>query len=300
MDAYMRYETEGWPTVRADYFESAMGVTWVFGAAIGAFSGFFLPDILGRRGFLIYNSIPLILGALLGLLAGFVKVRLLFLLCLLGHRFLVGLHNGVAAGVGSMYLTEIAPLARRGMIGTLHQLAITVGILIAQVVGFKGLFGTFAGSDDANTFFQPSNSSNSSSISGERISVFWKWHYELGLNIVPALFALVPMFMAVESPRFIFANTKKEEEARKALMLLRNNNESAVRTEMEEILTEIGKEKKEVPFLELFSPKYKMATFLNIGLNVCFLLLCMRDMKMLITLSSLVLITYICKALFKQ
>lgn len=41
---------------------------------------------------------------------------------------------GLASGLTPMYVGEIAPTSLRGALGTLHQLAIVTGILIAQVL----------------------------------------------------------------------------------------------------------------------------------------------------------------------
>lgn len=40
---------------------------------------------------------------------------------------------GLASGLVPMYIGEISPTSLRGALGTLHQLAIVTGILIAQV-----------------------------------------------------------------------------------------------------------------------------------------------------------------------
>lgn len=40
---------------------------------------------------------------------------------------------GLTSGLVPMYIGEIAPKAYRGALGTLHQLAIVIGILISQV-----------------------------------------------------------------------------------------------------------------------------------------------------------------------
>lgn len=50
--------------------------------------------------------------------------------CLLSNVFLCA---GLASGLTPMYVGEIAPTSLRGALGTLHQLAIVTGILIAQV-----------------------------------------------------------------------------------------------------------------------------------------------------------------------
>lgn len=52
--------------------------------------------------------------------------------------------SGLTSGLVPMYLGEIAPTHLRGALGTLNQLAIVSGILIAQVTG-PGLLGGWAG-----------------------------------------------------------------------------------------------------------------------------------------------------------
>lgn len=41
-----------------------------------------------------------------------------------------------------MYLTEIAPLHLRGMIGSVNQLVIVTAILMSQILGLPQLLGT--------------------------------------------------------------------------------------------------------------------------------------------------------------
>jgi len=42
-----------------------------------------------------------------------------------------------------MYLTEIAPLSIRGAMGVLCPLGITVGVLVAQILGLESVLGKF-------------------------------------------------------------------------------------------------------------------------------------------------------------
>lgn len=52
------------------------------------------------------------------------------------HSFVLCGGVGLASGLTPMYVGEIAPTSLRGALGTLHQLAIVTGILIAQVLDF--------------------------------------------------------------------------------------------------------------------------------------------------------------------
>lgn len=40
-----------------------------------------------------------------------------------------------------MYVSEIAPLNLRGALGTVNQLAVTVGLLVSQILGIEQLLG---------------------------------------------------------------------------------------------------------------------------------------------------------------
>ena len=48
-------------------------------------------------------------------------------------RFIIGVYCGLTTGFVPMYVGEVSPTELRGALGTLHQLGIVVGILIAQV-----------------------------------------------------------------------------------------------------------------------------------------------------------------------
>jgi len=49
--------------------------------------------------------------------------------------------SGAGSGLVPMYLTEIAPVNIRGAMGVLHQLALTCGILVSQLLGLRQLLG---------------------------------------------------------------------------------------------------------------------------------------------------------------
>jgi MFS transporter, SP family, sugar:H+ symporter len=104
---------------------------------------------------------------------------------LVGARFVLGLAVGCAALVVPLYLSEIAPTRMRGAIGSLNQLMIVVGILVAFIVN-----AILASSGD--------------------------WRLMLGLAAVPSLVLLVGMFSMPETPRFL-VREGAEDEARDVL-----------------------------------------------------------------------------------
>lgn len=69
-------------------------------------------------------------------LMGFSKMANSWEMLIIG-RFVIGLYSGLSSGFVPMYIGEVSPTSLRGALGTLHQLGIVVGILIAQVGGQK-------------------------------------------------------------------------------------------------------------------------------------------------------------------
>lgn len=49
-------------------------------------------------------------------------------------RLIIGVFCGLCTGLTPMYIGEISPTALRGAFGTLHQLGVVIGILVAQVL----------------------------------------------------------------------------------------------------------------------------------------------------------------------
>lgn len=62
----------------------------------------------------------------------FSKLASSFEMLIIG-RFVVGLYSGLSTGFVPIYVEEISPTSIRGALGTLHQLGVVIGILIAQV-----------------------------------------------------------------------------------------------------------------------------------------------------------------------
>ena len=77
----------------------------------------------------IANVLAFIAAALMG----FSKLAASWEMLIIG-RLVVGLYSGLSTGFVPMYVGEIAPTTLRGALGTLHQLGIVIGILMAQVM----------------------------------------------------------------------------------------------------------------------------------------------------------------------
>lgn len=83
---------------------------------------------LRRRSMFLVN----ILAVIGGLLMGFSTICSSYEMVIAG-RLVIGLFCGLFTGLTPMYVGEVSPTPLRGAFGTLHQLGVVVGILIAQV-----------------------------------------------------------------------------------------------------------------------------------------------------------------------
>ncbi|XP_061793625.1 solute carrier family 2, facilitated glucose transporter member 1 [Nerophis lumbriciformis] len=206
------------------------------GGIFGSFSvGFFVNRYGRRNAMLVANVLALLSSALMG----FSKMASSFEMLIIG-RFVVGFYSGLSTGFVPMYVGEVSPTALRGALGTLHQLGIVVGILIAQVFGMDVIMG--------NTDL---------------------WPLLLGLIFVPSVVQCVLLPFCPESPRFLLINKNEENKAKTVLKKLRGTNDvSADMQEMKEESRQMMREKK-VTIPELFrSPIYRQPLLVAVVLQL--------------------------------
>ncbi|KAL6081975.1 hypothetical protein STEG23_002229, partial [Scotinomys teguina] len=181
-----------------------------FGGLIGSLMVGPLVNKLGRKGALLFNNIFSIVPAIL---MGCSKEAKSYEL-IIASRLMVGICAGLSSNVVPMYLGELAPKNLRGALGVVPQLFITVGILVAQLFGFRSLLANEEG-----------------------------WPILLGLTGVPAALQLLLLPFFPESPRYLLIQKQDESATERALQRLRGWKD--VDLEMEEILREDEAEKAE-------------------------------------------------------
>lgn len=128
----------------------------VAAASLGAFLGslwiFDLADLIGRRSELRYGSLFYMAGAMLEVLAGLLllgsttrssTIQWLAVAVLIAGRLVYGLGIAFAMHGGPTYLGEMAPSSIRGLLVSLKEAVIVLGILSGYVVGF--VFSTTKG-----------------------------------------------------------------------------------------------------------------------------------------------------------
>uniref|UniRef100_A0A8C9QGK2 Solute carrier family 2, facilitated glucose transporter member 5 n=1 Tax=Spermophilus dauricus TaxID=99837 RepID=A0A8C9QGK2_SPEDA len=152
-----------------------------FGGFIGSLLVGPLVNNLGRKGTLLFNNIFSIVPAIF---MGCSKIAKAFELIIIS-RFLVGICAGVSSNVVPMYLGELAPKNLRGALGVVPQLFITIGILVAQLLGLRNILANEEG-----------------------------WPILLALTAVPAVLQVLLLPFFPESPRYLLIQKKNEEAAR--------------------------------------------------------------------------------------
>ena len=86
-------------------------------------------DEKGRRGALLLTTWLFVIGGLIQTLAPTLSVVVF-------ARMVIGVASGATTVLVPIYLGELAPPNLRGVIGTMTQFAMVIGILFADVVGF--------------------------------------------------------------------------------------------------------------------------------------------------------------------
>ncbi|XP_047216806.1 solute carrier family 2, facilitated glucose transporter member 3 [Girardinichthys multiradiatus] len=225
------------------FSDGATTMVWSFavaifsvGGMIGSFSVGTIVNMFGRRKSMLFANVLALLG---GGLMGLSSLSRSFELVIIG-RLIIGVFCGLSTGLTPMYVGEISPTAVRGAFGTLHQLGVVIGILVAQIFGLESLLG----SDNL-------------------------WPLLLALTILPAVLQTIMLPFCPESPRYLLIVLNKEEEARKALERLRGSEDvSDDIQEMKEEGMKMAMEKK-VTVLELFrSPNYRQPIIIAIILQL--------------------------------
>ncbi|KAI9591399.1 general substrate transporter [Syncephalis fuscata] len=166
----------------------------LIGAFVGSFCVFYAADRAGRRLTCIGGALIFICGA---------------------GRFISGLAIGILSMVVPLYLSEVSPKDYRGLVVSMQQLAITVGILIAFFVNY----GT-------------------ASIDGNS-----SWRIPFGLQNIFALLMAIGMVFLPSSPRWLMSRGRVDQAAQ-SLRKLRGDNGISVQQELDEIQDSIRLERE--------------------------------------------------------
>lgn len=178
--------------------------------AVSPFSSH-LADRLGRKRVILCADLLFIAGALLQALSGTVAA-------MVAGRAVVGLGVGAASFVTPLYLAEMAPAAHRGRLVTMNNLFVTLGQVVAYLVGWA--LAAQAGG--------------------------WRWM--VGLGAVPAALQCALVVLMPETPRWL-VRAGRTDEARAVVRRVEGAGPgpgaSAATTSADAVLRDIEEEVRE-------------------------------------------------------
>lgn len=196
------------------------------GAMVGATASGQIAEYFGRKGSLIVAAVPNIIGWLAISIAK--DSSLLFM-----GRLLEGFGVGIISYVVPVYIAEISPRTMRGSLGSVNQLSVTIGIMLAYFFG-----------------------------------LYIKWRMLALLGVIPCAILIPGLYFIPESPRWLaeMGMTKKFEAS---LQVLRGSHVD-ITMEAQEIQGSLGSNNKidTVQLADLKRRRYWFPLMVGIGLLV--------------------------------
>jgi MFS transporter, SP family, arabinose:H+ symporter len=203
----------GWNELQLGWGVSSL----LLGAIVGAFGSGVLSDMYGRKKVLIVVALFFAVSCTFTALA---TSSIVFI----SARVFGGLAVGAASVLSPMYVAEVAPPKNRGMLVSVYQLAIVLGILCSYTINY-GL---------------------------HNIDNNWRWMFATG--IIPSVLFFVGLFFIPESPRWLYKAGKKDDSLK---VLTGIGGESLAKVEILEIAESLKGDSSSVSMGELFKPSVR-------------------------------------------
>ena len=214
------------------------------GCLVGALVSGALSDRFGRKPILIAAAANFVLSSVGIAYAGTFQTFVWW-------RILGGVSIGLASNISPMYISEIAPASRRGLLVAINQLTIVIGILAAQFVNWM--------------IAQPVPQG----ITPEAFATTWNvlsgWRWMFAACAVPSLLFFVTSLLVPESPRWL---CKAGADGRAPRTLERIGGAAYAAAAMAEIQGTLVHEDKHVRFRELLEKRVLVVLGLGIFLAV--------------------------------
>lgn len=210
----------------SDFLEEVV-TSWVtLGALFGALGAGAIADRFGRRQTLIIAGSLFFVGALVQSLAPDTPV-------LVVGRFIIGFGVGIASVAAPLYAAEMARADKRGRFVSAYQLAITIGILVAEIVD-----AILSESED--------------------------WRLMLGLAVFPGAALVILMLFMPDTPRWLL-KVHRDDDARASFEKMRGTEDEmdALATIKADLVQE---EREQATWKEVFSPAVRPMLMVGVGL----------------------------------
>ncbi|KAG6484544.1 sugar transporter ERD6-like 4 [Zingiber officinale] len=196
------------------------------GAMVGAIASGQIAEYIGRKGSLMIASIPNIIG---WLAISFARDSSFLYM----GRLLAGFGVGVISYTVPVYIAEISPQNLRGALGSVNQLSVTTGILMAYLLG-----------------------------------MFIRWRMLAVIGILPCTVLIPALFFIPESPRWL-AKMGMTEDFEASLQVLRGFD-TDISAEVNEIKRSVASSTRRtaIRFTQLKQKRYSLPLMIGIGLLV--------------------------------
>ncbi|CAN1835675.1 Sugar transporter ERD6-like 6 [Linum perenne] len=196
------------------------------GAMVGAIASGQIAEYIGRKGSLMIAAIPNIIG---WLAISFAKDSSFLYM----GRLLEGFGVGIISYTVPVYIAEIAPQNLRGGLGSVNQLSVTIGILLAYLLG-----------------------------------LFVPWRILAVLGVLPCTILIPGLFFIPESPRWL-AKMGMMEDFESSLQVLRGFD-TDISVEVNEVKRAVASSSKKatIRFADLKRRRYWFPLMVGIGLLV--------------------------------
>lgn len=193
---------------------------------VGAIASGQISEYIGRKGSLMIAAIPNIIG---WLSISFAKdTSFLYM-----GRLLEGFGVGIISYTVPVYIAEIAPQNMRGALGSVNQLSVTIGIMLAYLLG-----------------------------------LFVPWRILAVLGVLPCTLLIPGLFFIPESPRWL-AKMGLTDDFETSLQVLRGFD-TDITIEVNEIKRSVASSTKRsaIRFVDLKRRRYYFPLMVGIGLLV--------------------------------
>ncbi|XP_055491945.1 solute carrier family 2, facilitated glucose transporter member 12 isoform X2 [Leucoraja erinacea] len=199
----------------------------LIGGTMGSIAGGYMIDRWERRIGIVLTTSCFVIGNVI------MSSSMSYPILILG-RIIVGIATTSGVFSACIYLSEIAPFNKRGMLVAMIEFQIVTGVLLAYVVNYA-----FA-----------------------NISNGWRWMF--GINLIPAVLQLIGVFFLPSSPRFMI---KKGYDEKASLILMKIRSYSNVADEITTIKSSLSNESN-YTFLDIFRTKENIRRRVGIGFGL--------------------------------
>jgi sugar porter (SP) family MFS transporter len=193
----------------------------LIGCIIGAVACSFVSDRFGRKRLLILSGLLFSISAIgTGMAGSFGEYN--------AYRIVGGVAMGIALNVSPLYIAEMSPPSMRGMLVSVNQLTIMIGVLSAQIANWRiSLVDTEMPVD----------------ATPEVIATSWNglqgWRWMFGAELVPAFLFFVLMFFVPESARWL---VKSGQYTRARKVFARLGGEAWAEAELADVRSTLSEE----------------------------------------------------------